>query len=102
MKKYQHPRKSDITTIGQALGDMLESYNLSQKFDEKKIIESWGRIMGKMIANRTTKIFIKNSVLFVEVNSAPLKNELNMSKNKIIGLLSSEVGEGIINEVVIM
>lgn len=102
MQKYRHPRKSDTTTVGQAIGDMLKTYNLTKKFDEKKLIESWGRVMGTVIEKRTKRIFIKNTVLFVEVTSAPLKNELSMSKDKVIDLLTKEVGEGIITEVIFM
>ena len=79
---------------------MLRDYNLAGKFDEKRLIESWGKVMGKVVANRTTKIYIKNSVLFVEVSSAPLRNELNMSKSKVLALINKEVGEGIVNEVI--
>ena len=98
--KYKHPRKSGTSTLSEAIGDMLRDYNLAGKFDEKRLIESWGKVMGKVVANRTTKIYIKNSVLFVEVSSAPLRNELNMSKSKVLALINKEVGEGIVNEVI--
>ncbi len=102
MQKYRHPRKSDTTTIGDAISDMLKNYNLTERFDEKRLIESWANLMGPAISNRTKKIFIKNKVLLIELTSAPLKNELNMSKDKVKGLFEKEVGRGIINEIIFM
>ena len=101
-QKYRHPRKSNTTTVGEALGDMLKQYHLNEKFDQNKLLNSWAKLMGKTIANRTTKIFIKNKVLFVELNSAPLKNELNLSKDKLKGIIEKEIGPEVISEIIIM
>ncbi len=102
MKKPKDKRIADTTTVGEALNQMLNNFHLKERFDEKRLIEAWSTVMGATIANRTTKVFIKNKVLFVEVSSAPLKKELNMSKDKIISLFSKEVGQGIIQEIIIM
>lgn len=101
-KKYKHPRKSDTSTLGEAISDMLKQYHLNERFDEKKLIDSWNKLMGVTIAKRTEKIFIKKKVLFVQLNSAPLKNELNMSKDKVKAILEKEVGKDIINEIIFM
>lgn len=99
--KYKFPkRKSDTVTVGEAIGDLLKNYSLSEKFDEKKLVHSWSKLMGNTIANRTGKIYIKNKVLFVEINSGPLKNELNMSKSKVRNILDKEFGVGVITEII--
>lgn len=100
-KKY-NPRKSDISTVGEAINDLLKDYHLKGRFDEARLISSWERLMGKTIANRTGKIYIKKQVLFVEINSAPLKHELNLSKNKIIDIFVREIGPGIIEEIIFL
>ncbi|MEQ8927482.1 MAG: DUF721 domain-containing protein [Fulvivirga sp.] len=101
-QKYKHPRKSNTSTVGEALGDMLKQYHLNERFDQNRLLSSWEKLMGNTIANRTSKIFIKNKVLFVELNSAPLKNELNLSKDKLKSIIEKEIGPGIINEIIIM
>ncbi len=102
MQKYRHPRKSDTTTVGDAISDMLKSYHLTERFDQKRLIESWESLMGKVVSNRTKKMFIKNKVLFIELTSAPLKNELNMSKDKVMTLFEEQVGKDIISDIIFM
>lgn len=99
---YKAPRKSQPENIGDAVKDMLKSFNIEQKFNETNLINSWERVMGLAIAKRTTKIYIKDKKLYVHLSSAPLRHELNMSKNKILVLLAKEFGQPIVNEVILL
>ena len=80
---------------------MLKRFRIEDKFDETNLISQWEKVMGVPIAKRTTKIYIRNKKLFVHLNSAPLKHELNMSRDRILVLLTKELGKPIVNEVVI-
>ena len=95
-------RKSSTSTVGEAIKDLLNVYRIQRKFDEARLIESWDRLMGRSISSRTTKLFIKDKKLFIQVNSAPLKNELNLSKAKIIEIFDREVGKDIVTQVVLL
>jgi predicted nucleic acid-binding Zn ribbon protein len=95
-------RKSQTSPLKEAIQEMLEFYKIKNRFDEKQVVAFWSKLMGAPIANRTSKIFIKDKTLYVELTSAPLKNELNMSKTKILQLIEKEYGQGIINGVVIL
>jgi len=92
--------KSDAASIKEAVNDMLQAYNIKDKFNQTHIIASWERLMGKPIAKRTTKIFIKEKVMFVELTSAPLKQELSLSKTKILQILNNEAGENLLEDIV--
>ena len=83
----------------QAFGQFLKNEKLEQQFNEKKLIHSWREIMGEPIANRTTNIFIKEGVLVVKLNSAPLKQELNMAKEKVLELFERKLGSQVVKEV---
>lgn len=80
----------------------LKSYRLDFKYNYARIINSWEELMGKTIACRTTRLFISKRKLYVEVNSAPLKNELILSKHKIIEIIEDNIGKDIIEDVVVM
>jgi hypothetical protein len=58
--------------------------------------------MGNTVSKRTTNLFFREKKLIVELNSAPLKQELTLSKSKIIELFAKEVGPGIVEEVVFL
>jgi predicted nucleic acid-binding Zn ribbon protein len=88
--------------IGQAIQQLLNSYHIKAKFDEASLIGSWERMVGKPIAKRTKKVFIRNKVLFVELESPSMKNELSFHKKDIVDLFQKEFGPDIIHEIVIM
>jgi hypothetical protein len=101
-KRRPHPasiRKESTATIKDVVNAMLKSYNLEKKFDQTNLVAAWNKIMGKAVANRTTKIEVRNNVLVVTLNSAPLKHELNGSKIKVLQLLEKEFGRAVVKEV---
>lgn len=101
-KKFEDRTRRGELPLQAAIKEMLNTYNLTKKFDAASVIASWEKLMGKTIADRTGKIFMKKQVLFVEITSAPLKHELNMSKSKIIGIFEKEIGPGIVEEIIFM
>jgi len=93
-------RKSDTSTVKEAMESLLNSYRLKGKYMQVQLINSWEKIMGKPIAMRTTNIYVHHNILYVTLSSAPLKNELVNSKFKIIQLLEREIGEKVIEDIV--
>ncbi len=87
--------------VGNAIRNMLKAYHIEDKFDEANLVASWENVMGPAIAKRTSKIYIKDKKLFVYLTSAPLRHELNMSRDRILVLLTKEFGKPIVNEVII-
>jgi len=106
MKKKYTPedsgRKSEATPLKEAFQDLLKTYQLEGKFKETQLISSWETIMGKTIAKRTGKIYIKDKKMFVEVTSAPLKHELNMSKSKVIEMFNNRFYKNLIEEIIFL
>jgi len=80
---------------------MLKAFRIEEKFDETNLVNQWEKVMGTPIAKRTTKIYISHKKLFVHLSSAPLKHELNMSRDRILVMLTKEFGKPIVNEVII-
>src|SRR4051812_2232979 len=95
-------KKHDIQSVGEAIRQLLNSYQLTSKFDEANLISSWERIAGKPIASRTKKIFIRNKVLFVEFNSSSMKHDFHLHKNEVLEVFKKEFGTGIITDIIVM
>ena len=95
-------RSKDNMSLKEAIESLMRIYKLQNKYDETYIIAHWEEIMGKPIAARTTKIFIKDKKLFLGLDSAPLKKELLMAKQKMIELLNKTAQQDIITEVVFL
>lgn len=98
-QKNENYRKAEPTTLKDAIDRMYDTYNLKRRVDEGTVIALWPKLMGKPIATRTTKLFFRDKKLIVELNSAPLKQELILSKKKIIDLFAKEIGHGVVEDV---
>jgi predicted nucleic acid-binding Zn ribbon protein len=94
--------KYNAQHIGDAIQELLRSYHIKSKFDEATLIASWEKLVGKPVAKRTKKISVRDKVLFVELDSPAMKNDLNLHKRQILQLFEKEFGKEIIREIVIM
>jgi predicted nucleic acid-binding Zn ribbon protein len=86
-------------TFKDAFGQFLKNEHLDVKYKQKKLIDSWERIMGRPIAARTTKMFFRDGTLFVELSSAALKEELNRSHEVVLARIEEHMGEKLIDQV---
>ncbi len=92
--------RGNTVGIKQAFNDMLDDYKIDSKYKAMIIKKLWLSIMGNTIASRTGKITLYNKKLKVKIDSAPLKNELNLSKSKVLEILEKELGNGVIEDIV--
>lgn len=95
-------RKNDSQPLKDAIDALLRVYKLQNQFDETSIEANWAKIMGKPIAARTTKVYAKNQKLYLQIDSAPLKKELVMAKQKMIELINKHAGKTVIQEVIFL
>ena len=93
--------KDEIVPIRAAINELLSSYHLESKYNEAQLIASWERLVGSPIAKRTSKVFIKKKVLYVEFKTASMKNDFLLHKAKILSVFQNEFGD-IINDIIIL
>jgi hypothetical protein len=98
--KNSSSRKSSTVSLGEAIESYLKTLKLKSKFNETYISAHWETIMGKPIASRTTKIFVTNQILYLQLSSAPLREELAKGKSLIIKNVNEAIGSILINDVV--
>ena len=92
----------EFQQVGDAIRQLLHQYHLKPKFDEANLIASWEKLVGKPIAKRTKKIYVRNKVLFIELDSPSMKSDLSFHKNEIIRIVNTEFGSEMLKEIVIM
>jgi hypothetical protein len=88
-------------TLGNAIQQFLKSSRIKGDIQALQIEELWGKLMGKTIANYTSKIYIINRTLFITTTVGPLKQELNYQKEKIKLRVNEALGSNDIDDVVI-
>lgn len=69
------------------------------KVKETETIAQWGKIMGEAVEKRTKNIYIKNKILYLEINSSVMRDELQQSKSSIIEKMNSAAGFELINNI---
>lgn len=89
-------------TLKEAIEELLTVYKLKDKLLQTRLINSWEKVMGKSVANRTGEIYISGKKLFVKISSAALREELSYSREKILTLLNESAGAKVIDEVVLL
>jgi predicted nucleic acid-binding Zn ribbon protein len=85
-----------------AIEQLLETYKLSDQFIVEKIKINWPELVGKVIANRTDEINIRQQKLYLKVSSASLRQELIMMKSALIENINTYAGKKLINEIVLL
>ncbi|MCU0338613.1 MAG: DUF721 domain-containing protein [Spirosomaceae bacterium] len=93
-------RRPGATTVGDAIGQLLDRYQLRTQFDESSVKVFWEKLVGPQIASRTSHLYVKDKVLFLQLDSAPLTNELVIAKRKLIESLNREFGYELITDIV--
>lgn len=100
-KKEYSPRRSATSTVAESFQELLNTYKIKDKFNETNLVSSWSKLMGPAISNRTSDVFISRKKLYVTLTSAPLKQELNYNKARLMEIFNDEFGVGIIEDIVI-
>lgn len=94
-------KKGNEYTLKEAIGAMLKTYQLDTRLDETQVVNAWEKVMGPVISKYTTRVKMDKGILYVQLNSAVLRQELSYQKTEIANKLNAECGSVIVQEVVI-
>ena len=94
-------RRSKTITIAEAVKDYLREMNLDKKLAETDLLNSWEDIVRKAISSRTSKVYIKDQVLFVHLRSSVVRNELLMVRDALMEKINEKAGRMLIKDIVL-
>jgi len=94
-------RRSKTISLAEAVKDYIKEMNLEGKLNEVNVINSWEETVGKAIASRTSKIYIRDRVLYVHLNSSVVRNELLMLRQALKEKLNGKAGAEVIKDIVL-
>lgn len=93
-------RRSKTITLAEAMQDYIKEMNLGSKLREVSIIDSWEEMVGKAIASRTSNVYIKENILYVNLKSSVVRNELMMIREALRQKINEKAGGEYIKEIV--
>ena len=80
---------------------VLREQNLETPLLEKRIIDSWTKVMGKTVADYTTDIFLKNRILYVKISSSVLRHELFLQRQQIKDKMNEFANQQYIKDIIL-
>ena len=92
-------RSSNEAPLKEVLDRWLKAYGFESKMKEMDVINAWPELMGIAVANRTSKISIRNKTLYLKMDSSVMRDELLNGKSIIIQRLNQHAGKEIITDV---
>jgi hypothetical protein len=94
-------RKTNEQPLKEVLKELIDAYRIHDRLCEARILGAWERLMGPTVSRRTREIYISNHVLHLQVSSAPLREELALSRAKILEKLNEVAGCEFLKDLVV-
>ncbi|MCL9805737.1 DUF721 domain-containing protein [Flavobacterium amniphilum] len=94
-------RLSNESSIGDILKEIIDANKLDKGLNQISVADAWKNLMGNGVNNYTRNVLLKGSVLYVELTSAVLREELSYGKDKIIKMINEELGREVVKDVVL-
>jgi predicted nucleic acid-binding Zn ribbon protein len=94
-------RRSKTISLSEAINDYIREMNIGSKLSEVSIINSWEETVGRAISSRTSKIYIKDHILYVHLSSSVVRNELLMLRQALKEKINQKAGTEIIKDIIL-
>jgi predicted nucleic acid-binding Zn ribbon protein len=94
-------RRKNIQTIGEVMHEYIDAMSMRRKLKESRIEKIWVDLLGKNAASLTRKVYINNGVLFAQLNSSVLRNEILMMRETLIEKINENAGEVIVTKIIL-
>jgi len=94
-------RRSKTISLAEAVKDYIREMNLEGKLLEVNLINSWEEIVGKVVSSKTSRIYIKDKILYVHLSSSVVRNELLMLRQTLKEKLNERAGMEVIRDIVL-
>ncbi len=93
-------KRTNTQSIREVIQQYLEELQIDRKLREVSLVNQWEELVGKIIASKTGRIYIRNGVLYVHIRSSVVKHELMMIREELIEALNRRAGEDLVKEIV--
>ncbi|MBE6299295.1 MAG: DUF721 domain-containing protein [Bacteroidales bacterium] len=86
--------------ISEIIQEILNKSNLKGRLDETTISQKWEEVVGRPMAQYTKNVYVSKGILYVNVTSSVVRNELMMSRTTLIEQLNAITGNKTITDII--
>ena len=94
--------KHNFQSIGSAIEQFLKQNRLDKKIDSSTLLTCWKEIAGDMIHKHTTRLFLKDHKMYLQVDSPALKNELHFLQMQLITNINQFFKKELVKELILL
>ena len=91
-----------MDSLGQILQSALKEFGIEKPVRRASVVSLWSKVVGPQIAEISTAKVISGGKLFVHVSSDVWRHELMYLKGEIIVKLNREVGEHVVDDIILV
>lgn len=92
-------RRTNSQTVGDLVRAFIRQEGLETPLNQYRLMEAWKDVMGETVRKYTGDMFISNQTLFVKILSAPLKQNLMMTRTVLVDRLNKAVDAQVITDI---
>lgn len=91
--------RREVKSVADVLQQLLREEGLETPLQQKRLIDSWETVTGRIVARYTTDKFIQNQTLYVKIVNPALRQDLAMMRQQLVKRLNEQVGSFIISDI---
>ena len=94
-------RQNNHLPISDILKEFVDTNKLQSGLDKVNVREAWANLMGNGVNNYTTAIELKHNILYVQLSSSVLREELSYGNDKIVKMLNESIGKDVVKKLIL-
>lgn len=88
----------------QSIGEILREFftqnpEIGRRLDEVRLVHAWREVLGPGVSQATREAYVRGATLHVVLDSAVLRSELMMWRDRLVRTLNERVGTDVIREI---
>ena len=91
--------KRDVHNVKDLILKNLRAQGLETPLLQKRLMDSWPKVVGEFVANYTESMYIRNQTLYVHLTNPAMRADLSMMRREIVNKLNAHVGTQVIADV---
>lgn len=91
--------RRSVKPLDEVLRHFLREEGLETPLLQRRLMDAWGEVAGKVVERYTTEKFIRSQTLFVKITNPALRSDLSMMKSQLVRRLNDAVATQVITDI---
>lgn len=93
-------RKREAQSLSEILGESLRNLQIDGKINETRVIDAWADVVGPVISAHTGNKYVSRRVLYVQMDTPIVRNELQLMRQSLVERLNKAAGADTIKDII--